>query len=68
MTHALSTVGAKYWSTELEIKIVESCRQLFAHHGYRSQYSVSHRYRGKPFRRLCAGTHEIMKVLIARSL
>jgi len=68
MTHALRTVRAKYWSTELEIKIVQKCRQLFGHHGYRGEYSISYRYRDKPFRRLYAGTHEIMKVLIARSL
>jgi acyl-CoA dehydrogenase len=68
MTPALRTVRAKYWSTELEIKIVQKCRQLFGHHGYRGEYSISYRYRDKPFRRLCAGTHEIMKVLIARSL
>ena len=68
MTHAIRTVRAKYWSTELETKSVQICRQLFGHHGYRSEYSISHRYRDKPFRRLYAGTHEIMKVLIARKL
>jgi len=68
MTHAVSPVRAKYWLAELEIKIVESCRELFGHKGYRSEYSVTHRYRDKPFRRLYAGTHEIMKVLMARSL
>jgi len=68
MTHAIGTVRAKYWSIKLEIKIVQSCRQWFGHHGYRSEYSISHRYRDKPFGRLYAGTHEIMKVLIARSL
>jgi acyl-CoA dehydrogenase len=68
VTHPISTVRAKYWLTELEIKIVESCQPLFGHKGYRSEYSISHRCRDKPFRRLYAGTHEIMKVLVARSL
>jgi hypothetical protein len=33
MTPATGTVRAKYWSIKLEIKIVQSCRQLFGHHG-----------------------------------
>jgi alkylation response protein AidB-like acyl-CoA dehydrogenase len=64
----MGTVRAKYWLTELETKIVQSGLQLFGHCGYRSEYSISHRYRDQSVRRLYAGTHEIMKVLIARSL
>jgi alkylation response protein AidB-like acyl-CoA dehydrogenase len=68
VTRVISTVGAKYWLTRLKTKIAHGGRQSFGYDGSRSEYLLSHRYRDKPSRRLHAGTHEIMKVLIARSL
>ena len=68
MKNVVGLVRAKYWLTELKTKVVHCGLQLFGHDGYRSEYWISHRYRGTSFRRLYAGTHAIMKVLIARSL
>jgi len=68
MKNVVRAVQAKYWLTELKTKIVHCGLQLFGHGGYRSEYSISPRYPDTSSRRLYAGTHEIMKVVIARSL
>ena len=63
-----NVIGAKYWLIGLKTNRVDLSPHLFAKHGYRNEYSILPQYRAAPFRRLCAGIHEIMKVLIARSL
>ncbi len=41
---------------------------MFGGYGYMEEYPISHMYRDARVMRICAGTNEIMKVLIARSL
>jgi acyl-CoA dehydrogenase len=68
---ALDTVTAsmaKYWLTDLQNKIVDRCLQLFGGYGYMDEYPISRMYRDSRVQRIYAGTNEIMKVLIARSL
>ena len=59
---------AKYWITDLQTKIVDRCLQLFGGYGYMDEYPISRMYRDARVQRIYAGTNEIMKVLIARSL
>ena len=59
---------AKYWLTDLQNKIVDRCLQLFGGYGYMDEYPISRMYRDSRVQRIYAGTNEIMKVLIARSL
>ena len=59
---------AKYWLTDLQNKIVDRCLQLFGGYGYMDEYPISRMYRDARVQRIYAGTNEIMKVLIARSL
>jgi len=59
---------AKYWLTELVGKIVDRCLQLFGGYGYMDEYPISRLYRDARVLRIYAGTNEIMKLLIARSL
>jgi len=59
---------AKYWMTDLQNKIVDRCLQLFGGYGYMDEYPISRMYRDARVQRIYAGTNEIMKVLIARSL
>jgi len=68
MTNVIGATGAKYWSIGLKTNSIDLRRQLFAKPGCRNEYSILPQYRAAPFRRLCAGIHEIMKVLIACSL
>ncbi|MFY9894416.1 MAG: acyl-CoA dehydrogenase family protein [Xanthobacteraceae bacterium] len=59
---------AKYWLSDLAGKIIDRCLQLFGGYGYMDEYPISRLYRDARVMRIYAGTNEIMKVLIARSL
>ena len=59
---------AKYWITDTQGKIIDRCLQLFGGYGYMEEYPISRMYRDARVLRIYAGTNEIMKVLIARSL
>jgi len=68
---ALDTVTAsmaKYWITDLQGRIIDRCLQLFGGYGYMEEYPISRMYRDARVTRIYAGTNEIMKLLIARSL
>ena len=59
---------AKSWVTDAEGKIVDRCLQLFGGYGYMDEYPISRLYRDSRVLRIYAGTNEIMKLVIARSL
>jgi acyl-CoA dehydrogenase len=59
---------AKYWMTDLQAKVIDRCLQLFGGYGYMDEYPISRMYRDARVMRIYAGTNEIMKLLIARSL
>ncbi len=59
---------AKYWLTDLQGKIIDRCLQLFGGYGYMEEFPISRMYRDARVMRIYAGTNEIMKILIARSL
>ncbi len=59
---------AKYWTTDLQGKIIDRCLQLFGGYGYMDEFPISHLYRDARVMRIYAGSNEIMKVIIARSL
>jgi acyl-CoA dehydrogenase len=59
---------AKYWLTDLQGKIIDRCLQLFGGYGYMEEFPIARMYRDARVMRIYAGTNEIMKLLIARSL
>jgi acyl-CoA dehydrogenase len=59
---------AKYRLTDILGTIVDRCLQLFGGYGYMEEFPISRIYRDARVMRIYAGTNEIMKVLIARSL
>jgi len=59
---------AKYLHSELLGRITDRCLQLFGGYGYMDEYPISRLYRDARVLRIYAGTNEIMKLLIARSL
>jgi alkylation response protein AidB-like acyl-CoA dehydrogenase len=68
---ALSGVDAakaKWWSTELHKRLVDSCLQLFGGYGYMTEYPVARAYLDARVRTIYGGTTEVMKEIIARSL
>ncbi len=59
---------AKYWVSELENTIVDTCLQLFGGYGYMNEYPIARMFRDSRVQRIYGGANEIMKVLIARTL
>jgi acyl-CoA dehydrogenase len=59
---------AKYWLTDLQGRIIDRCLQLFGGYGYMEEFPIARMYRDARVMRIYAGTNEIMKLLIARSL
>ena len=59
---------AKYRLTDTQAKVIDRCLQLFGGYGYMDEYPISRLYRDARVLRIYAGTNEIMKLLIARSL
>jgi alkylation response protein AidB-like acyl-CoA dehydrogenase len=59
---------AKYWTTELQKKIVDQAVQLHGGYGYMLEYPVARAYVDSRIQTIYGGTTEIMKEIIGRSL
>ncbi len=59
---------AKWWCTELQGRVVDSCVQLFGGYGYMAEYPVARAYADARVTRIYGGTTEIMKEIIGRNL
>lgn len=58
----------KLATTEMQLKAVNECLQLFGGYGYTVEYPISRFYVDARVQTIYAGTSEIMKEVIARSL
>jgi len=59
---------AKLFASELESKVMDNCVQLHGGSGYMSEYRISHMFTDARVSRIYAGSSEIMKEIIARSI
>jgi acyl-CoA dehydrogenase len=59
---------AKLLATELAGRVVDACVQLHGGAGYMDEYRISRLYTDARVMRIFAGTSEIMKEIIGRSL
>ncbi len=59
---------AKLFATELEDRVTDQCVQLHGGNGYMDEYSVSRMYTAARVSRIYAGSSEIMREIIARSI
>jgi alkylation response protein AidB-like acyl-CoA dehydrogenase len=59
---------AKWWCTELQGRVVDTCVQLFGGYGYMTEYPVARAYADARVTRIYGGTTEIMKEVIGRPL
>lgn len=59
---------AKYWLTDSQCTVVDRCLQLFGGYGYTTEYPIARMYADARVQKIYAGTNEVMKELIARSL
>lgn len=58
----------KLCSTEMQLRVVNECLQLFGGYGYTDEYPISRFYRDARIQTIYAGTSEIMKEVIARGI
>ncbi|OBB27158.1 acyl-CoA dehydrogenase [Mycolicibacterium peregrinum] len=65
---AADAAGAKFWSTELEFEVLDTCLQLHGGYGYIEEYEVARRWRDCRVQRIYGGTNEIMREIVGRSL
>jgi alkylation response protein AidB-like acyl-CoA dehydrogenase len=58
----------KLFCTEVQGRVVDRCLQLFGGYGYVVDYPIARLYADARVARIYAGTSEVMKVIIAKSL
>jgi alkylation response protein AidB-like acyl-CoA dehydrogenase len=59
---------AKWWSTELQGRVVDRCVQLHGGYGYMLEYPIARAFIDARVTRIYGGTTEIMKEIVGRSL
>jgi len=59
---------AKWWTTELQGRVVDRCVQLHGGYGYMLEYPVARAFTDARVSRIYGGTTEIMKDVIGKSL
>ncbi|MCG2840920.1 acyl-CoA dehydrogenase family protein [Sandaracinobacter sp. RS1-74] len=64
----LKCAMAKMWLPEMEARIMDMCVQLHGGAGYMEEYPISRFYTAARLHRIFAGTAEIMRLIVSRSL
>jgi alkylation response protein AidB-like acyl-CoA dehydrogenase len=59
---------AKWWTTELQKRVVDQCLQLHGGYGYMSEFPVARAFTDSRVQTIYGGTTEIMKEIVGRSL
>ena len=59
---------AKYWTTDLQCKVIDECLQLHGGYGYMWEYPIARQFADSRVQRIYGGTNEIMKEVIARAM
>lgn len=59
---------AKYWLTDQQGAVIDRCLQLFGGYGYTLEYPIARLFADARVQRIYAGSNEIMKELISRTL
>ena len=59
---------AKYWTTDLQCKVMDECVQLFGGYGYMWEYPIARAWADARVQRIYGGTNEIMKEVITRGM
>lgn len=58
----------KYATTEMQLRVVNDCLQMFGGYGYTDEYPISRFYRDARVQTIYAGSSEIMKEIVARGV
>ncbi|MCW2542552.1 MAG: acyl-CoA dehydrogenase domain protein [Frankiales bacterium] len=65
---AADAAGAKFFTTELQWRVVDRCLQLFGGYGYMEEFAIARIWRDARVQRIYGGTTEIMKEVVGREL
>ena len=65
---AVEAAKAKYWSSDVQNKVLDHCVQIHGGYGFMNEYRVARAWRDARVTRIWAGSNEIMKELIGREL
>jgi len=57
---------AKYWTTEMAMRVADQCLQLHGGYGYCEEYPIARAWRDTRVMSIFAGTNEIMKTIAAK--
>lgn len=67
----LDAAGAslvKFHTTDMQCRVIDRCLQIFGGYGYMMEYPIARMFAAARVQRIYAGTNEIMKELVSRSL
>ncbi len=62
------TCMAKYWVCEMAMHVADRCLQLFGGYGYCTEYLISRFFVDARIQTIYAGTSEVMKLIVSRSM
>jgi acyl-CoA dehydrogenase len=65
---ATTAAMAKYHLTDQQCSVIDRCLQLFGGYGYTTEYPIARMFTDARIQRIYAGSNEVMKELIARTL
>ncbi|WP_233559788.1 acyl-CoA dehydrogenase family protein [Oleomonas cavernae] len=64
----ITSAMVKWWCTEQNSKVVDECLQLHGGYGYMMEYPIARMWTDTRVQKIFAGTNEIMKMIIGRTL
>ena len=59
---------SKWWCTEMQLRIITRCLQLFGGYGFMNEYPIARAYADARVQTIYGGTTEIMKEIIGRQI
>jgi alkylation response protein AidB-like acyl-CoA dehydrogenase len=65
---AVDAAKAKWWTSELQKRVIDRCLQLHGGYGYMLEYLVARAFLDSRIQTIYGGTTEIMKEIIGRDI
>jgi alkylation response protein AidB-like acyl-CoA dehydrogenase len=64
----IDAAKAKFWSSDVQNRVIDACVQLHGGYGYMEEYEVARAWMDARVTKIWAGSNEIMKEIIGRDL
>ncbi len=65
---AVDAAKGKWWTSELQLRVIDRCLQLHGGYGFMNEYAVARAYKDARIQTIYGGTTAIMKEIIGRDL